>query len=69
MLGERTEPRDPTPVLIHTRNMTMLRKEKIILKDDTETWEYYEYLENLYIFFDPSSLTADEKYNNSNIVP
>ena len=44
--GERTEPRETAPVLIHPGNLKITRKETMRTKDATETFEYYEYPEN-----------------------
>ena len=41
----------------------------MVPKDNTETWEYYEYPENRYKFFNPGSLTADKKHETFNLVP
>ena len=58
--GSCIEMREPTPVRVHPGKMTTTQKETVVPKDDTETWEYYEYLENGYKFLNPGSLTADE---------
>ena len=47
------------PVLIYPGNMAMDRKQNMVTKYDTETWEYYKYLGNCYKFFYPGRLTAE----------
>ena len=49
-LGEHTERRKPPSVLIHPGNLKTLRKETKVHKYGIETWEYYEYPENCYIY-------------------
>ena len=60
---------EPTPVMIHPGNLTTPLKEIMVPKKDTETWDYYEYPENLYTLFNPGSVTADLKYENFNLLP
>ena len=47
-VGEHTERRGPTTILMQSGKLTTPWKEKMIQKDDTETWEYNEYPENRY---------------------
>ena len=45
-VGESIEWRKTMQVVIQTGNLTMTWKDTMVPKDYTETWEYYEYLEN-----------------------
>ena len=68
-VGEHTERRDPMLALINSVNLKNPRKEKMVPKDDTEVWEYYEYLENYYKVLNPGSLTAEERNENFKLSP
>ena len=55
LIWEITESRERTLVLIYPGNMKTVRKETMAPKDNTKTWEYYEYPEVVISFLVPEA--------------
>ena len=43
---EHIDWRELTTILIHPGNLTTLGKDRMVLKENKKTWDYYEYPEN-----------------------